>query len=111
MINNSDPPGSPTMRTVYIRPNYQANDVAPRNTDPAPARPANDGVINLVNRPTATSGAMESLAKAAGAAELPQKLDDFARQVAKSMLGDPEQAMRTLRPPTAEQVTGLLGAA
>ena len=111
MINNSDPPGSPTMRTGYIRPNYQANDVAPRNTDPAPARPVNDGVINLVNRPTATSGAMESLAKAAAAAELPQKLDDFARQVAKAMLGDPEQAMRTLRPPTAEQVTGLLGAA
>ena len=111
MINNSDPPGSPTMRTVYIRPNYQANDVAPRNTDPAPARPVNDGVINLINRPTAPSGAMESLAKATAAAELPQKLDDFARQVAKSMLGDPEQAMRTLRPPTAEQVTGLLGAA
>ncbi|PXW75102.1 hypothetical protein C7451_10771 [Blastomonas natatoria] len=111
MINNSDPPGSPTMRTVYIRPNYQANDVAPRNTDPAPARPVNDGVINLVNRPTAPSGAMESLAKAAGSAELPKSLDDFARQVAQSMLGDPEQAMRTLRPPTAEVVTGLLSAA
>ena len=111
MIHAIDALGAPTMRTVYIRPNYQANDVAPRNTDPAPARPVNDGVINLINRPTAPSGAMESLAKAAAAAELPQKLDDFARQVAKSMLGDPEQAMRTLRPPTAEQVTGLLGAA
>ena len=72
MINNSDPPGSPTMRTVYIRPNYQANDVAPRNTDPAPSRSTGEGVINLINRPTATSGAMESLAKAASAAELPQ---------------------------------------
>ena len=111
MINNSDPPGSPTMRTVYIRPNYQANDVAPRNTDPAPSRSTGEGVINLINRPTATSGAMESLARAAAAAELPQTLDNFARQVAKSILGDPEQAMRTLRPPTADAVTGLLGAA
>lgn len=110
MINNSDPPGSPTMRTVYIRPNYQANDVAPRNTDPAPSKVANDGVINLVNRPTATSGAMQQLAKSAGAAELTQSLDIFARQVARAMLGDPREAMRAQRPPSAADVTGLIGA-
>lgn len=110
MINNADPPGSPTMRTVYIRPNYQANDVAPRGTDPAPSKPANEGVVNLINRPNATNGAMQQLAKSAGAAELPQTLDIFARQVARAMLGDPRQAMRAQRPPAAEDVTGLISA-
>ncbi|WP_017670886.1 hypothetical protein [Blastomonas sp. AAP53] len=109
MINNSDPPGSPTMRTVYIRPNYQVNDVAPRDTDPAPAKPANDGVINLINRPNATGGAMTQLAKSSGAAELPQSLDVFARQVARAILGDPRGAMRAQMPPPAEDVTGLIG--
>lgn len=109
MINNSsDPAGSPTMRTVYLRASPQASAIVPPATDPPSNLPTDDGVINLITRPSATGPSATRLM----AMDSPERSDAamkaFSWEAAQAMLADPMQAMRAQRAPMAESVAALL---
>lgn len=110
MINNSsDPAGSPTMRTVYLRASTQTTALVPPATDPPSNLSADDGVISLVTRPSAASPSATRLMAMDSPAQSDAAMEMFSWQTAQAMLADPMQAMRSQRAPQAESVTALMG--
>lgn len=111
MINNSsDPAGSPTMRTVYLRATNETNVLIPPSTEAPKAPLAESGVLSLVSRlPETTPSATQLMA-----IDSPQwtdaQMSAFSWETAQAILADPMQAMRSQRAPVAESVSALLDA-
>jgi hypothetical protein len=110
MINNSsDPAGSPTMRTVYLRASTQTTAIVPPATDPPGNLAPDEGVINLISRPSAASPSATRLMAMDSPERSDAAMESFSWQTAQAMLADPMQAMRSQRAPQSESVTALLG--
>ena len=108
--NSSDPTGSPTMRTVYLRATNETNVVIPPATEAPNAPLSGEGVLSLVSRlPETTPSATQLMA-----IDSPQwtdaQMSAFSWETAQAILADPMQAMRSQRAPVAESVTALLDA-